>query len=95
MQNHNCVSIDEATKTYYLEGVYDKFTIPEHWKVLKPLLKTTLPENISLARLIDCDSALIALLVEIKRENKALKIHDLPENLEKLLDLYQVKALFL
>lgn len=87
------INVDQATGVYKLQGCFDKFSIPEQWKSLKVLLKDIAPTIIDLKAITECDSALIALLVEIKRQYPSVVIQDIPENIALLLDLYQVKAL--
>ena len=78
---------------YKLQGCFDKFSIPMQWKQFKVLLKDNAPKNFDLSEVTECDSALIALLVEVKRQYPAITITNVPENLLLLLDLYQVKHL--
>ncbi len=87
------IDINKADGSYRLEGCFDKFTIPLQWKALNASLKETPPKLIDLSAIIECDSALIALLVEIKRQYPEVSVVNIPENLSLLLDLYQVKAL--
>lgn len=93
MQKYQCVNIDESNGIYQLQGVFDKFTIPEQWKEIQGLFKLVAPKVIDLAGIESSDSALIALLVEMKRECSVISIINAPENLVQLLDLYQVKTL--
>ncbi len=93
MQKYQCVNIDESNGIYQLQGVFDKFTIPEQWKEIQGLFKSVTPKVIDLAGIESSDSALIALLVEMKREYSVISIINAPENLVQLLDLYQVKTL--
>lgn len=93
MQKYQCVNIDESNGIYQLQGVFDKFTIPQQWKEIQGLFKTVAPKVIDLAGIESSDSALIALLVEMKRECSVISIINAPENLVQLLDLYQVKTL--
>ena len=93
MQKYQCVNIDEGNGIYQLQGVFDKFTIPQQWKEIQELFKSVAPKVIDLADVESSDSALIALLVEIKREYSVISIINAPENLVQLLDLYQVKTL--
>ena len=77
----------------YFQGCFDKFTIPALWKKLQPELQATPANTVNLSEVDECDSALIALLVEIKKQQQDVKITVIPENLMQLLDLYQVKTL--
>ncbi len=78
---------------YYLQGCFDKFTIPAIWSELQSSLLRTAAVEVDLSQVEECDSALIALLVEIKKQQYSVKIIDIPDNLVQLLDLYQVKTL--
>lgn len=89
----NFVDVDQVTGTYLLRGCFDKFTIPKQWQEIAPLFNKTKPIVIDLSAIIECDSALIALLVEVKRKYPEISIVNVPENLTLLLDLYQVKQL--
>ncbi|WP_051396245.1 STAS domain-containing protein [Ignatzschineria larvae DSM 13226] len=82
-----------SDKVCYFQGCFDKFTIPNLWKKLQPALQATPANVVNLSEVEECDSALIALLVEIKKQQYDLNITAIPENLEQLLDLYQVKTL--
>ncbi len=84
----------EEASIYQLKGCFDKFTIPEKWKQLKGQWESNPPSVIDLSGVEECDSALIALLVEAKRLSPNLAIDSIPENLVQLLELYQVKDLF-
>ncbi len=79
--------------TYQFQGCFDKFTIPEFWKRLQLSLTTEPLQSVDLSGITECDSALIALLVELKKLENQLVIINMPENLLQLLDLYQVKDL--
>ena len=87
------LNIDKTSGIYELIGCFDKFTIPSQWKEIKSSLKVSEPKVVDLSRVGNCDSALIALLVEIKRDYPKIGIKAAPENLILLLDLYQVKQL--
>lgn len=94
MQKYDYLNIDATTGLYQLQGCFDKFSIPRQWKVIEMLFKETAPVVVDLKSVSECDSALIALLVEVKRLYADISIINVPENLEQLLDLYQVKTLF-
>ena len=87
------VEVYQENLTYRLTGCFDKFTIPEKWDDLKKKWQLSPPEVINLSGVEECDSALIALLVEAKRISPNLTIDSIPDNLVKLLELYQVKDL--
>lgn len=93
MQKYECLSIDAATGAYLFAGGFDKFSIPKQWIVIESAFKEVTPVVIDLKAVTECDSALIALLVEIKRQYADITITNVPENLMLLLDLYQVKTL--
>lgn len=93
MQKSDYLNIDGATGTYQLHGVFDKFSIPAQWKVMDASFKEIVPLIIDLKSVVECDSALIALLVEVKRQYSDISIINVPDNLLQLLDLYQVKTL--
>ncbi len=93
MQKNHYLNIDVSTGTYQLQDAFDKFTIPQQWQVIKEAFKEVQPVVIDLKNISECDSALIALLVEIKRLYADISIANAPDNLVQLLDLYQVKTL--
>lgn len=93
MQKHEYLNIDAESGVYQLVGCFDKFTIPQQWKVIETAFKEIAPVVVDLKNVSECDSALIALLVEIKRQYADISITDAPENLLQLLALYQVKTL--
>lgn len=93
MQYSDYLNIDVEAGIYQLEGCFDKFSIPRQWKVVEGAFKDIAPVVIDLKAVSECDSALIALLVEVKRRYSEISIINAPENLVQLLDLYQVKTL--
>lgn len=93
MQKEDYLNIDVDTGAYQLQGCFDKFSIPHQWKVIESSFKEIAPVVIDLKGVLECDSALIALLVEVKRRYLDIEIINAPENLVQLLDLYQVKTL--
>lgn len=93
MESSHYLSIDISTGSYQLKGVFDKFTIPQQWMMIKESFKEVPPKIIDLKDISECDSALIALLVEIKRLYVDITIINAPDNLVQLLELYQVKTL--
>lgn len=88
------IEVMNEGQRYRFKGCFDKFTIPDEWVRLKREWETNPPKIIDLAEVEECDSALIALLVEAKRFSSDLTIDSIPENLVQLLELYQVKELF-
>ncbi|MHC5225938.1 STAS domain-containing protein [Ignatzschineria sp. LJL83] len=85
--------VDSVEAVYQLQGCYDKFTIPEQWKQIQLAFKEVSPAVVDLSQVIECDSAIIALLVEIKKKFPEVEVSNAPDNLVQLLDLYQVKTL--
>ncbi len=93
MEKIDYLNIDASIAAYQLQGVFDKFTIPKQWGMIKEACQDLPPKIIDLKDILECDSALIALLVEIKRLYADVSIINAPDNLVQLLDLYQVKTL--
>lgn len=87
------MDVTQESGVYRLQGCFDKFSIPQQWKQFQVLMKESSPKTFDLSEVTECDSALIALLVEVKRQYPAITITNVPENLSLLLDLYQVKHL--
>lgn len=93
MNKYDYFVVDSVEGVYQLQGCYDKFTIPEQWKQIKVNFQETPPAVVDLSQVTECDSAIIALLVEIKKQFLDVEITNAPDNLVQLLDLYQVKTL--
>ena len=86
MQKYEYLTIDAATGTYQFVGCFDKFSIPRQWKVIEASFKETTPVIVDLKNVSECDSALIALLVEVKRQYTKVSIIHAPDNLVQLLE---------
>lgn len=95
MNRCNIFVVDSVEGVYQLQGSYDKFTIPEQWKQMQSSFQEIAPLRVDLSNVTECDSAIIALLVEIKKKFSGVDIVNPPNNLVQLLDLYQVKTLLL
>lgn len=88
-----CIALNEQG-AYQLIGDFDKFTIPMHDKVIQGLFRKNQPTLLSLEGISNCDSALVALLISYKHDYPALELNNLPEQLVKLLSLYNVEDWF-
>ncbi len=93
MRQYEYLDVDMEAGAYQLVGCFDKFTIPNQWKVIEATFKEIPPVVVDLKNVSECDSALIALLVEVKRQYANISIINAPDNLIQLLELYQVKTL--
>ncbi|GAA5096752.1 STAS domain-containing protein [Wohlfahrtiimonas larvae] len=88
-----CIAL-ESPNQYQLRGDFDKFTIPENDKVIRALFKSNAPSILYLNTISSCDSALVALLISYKRDYPELELSNPPEQLKKLLSLYNVEDWF-
>lgn len=79
---------------YQLIGEFNKFTIPEHDRVIRAAFKNEAPSLLSLNAVSRCDSAFVALLISYKHDYPSLALDAIPEQLNKLLTLYNVAKWF-
>lgn len=80
---------------YKLIGEYNKFSIPKKTEVLTELFRESPPIRLDLSAVVGVDSALLALLVELKRAYPTIEFTHINDTLHQLLELYQVKDLLL
>lgn len=92
MEN-SCVSLSD-TGLYRLNGEFTKFTIPSNDKAIQALFKKELPLILDLSDVASCDSALVALLISYKHRYPDIQLSGIPEQLSKLLSLYNIKDWF-
>lgn len=88
-----CVALNE-TGSYKLIGEFNKFTIPAHDKIIQALFKKELLIILDLREISSCDSALVALLISYKKNHPDIQLDNIPDQLLKLLSLYNVEDWF-
>ncbi|MGL4673500.1 MAG: STAS domain-containing protein [Wohlfahrtiimonas sp.] len=88
-----CTALSEQG-SYRLNGDFNKFTIPENDQLIRALFKANAPLSLQLDGISSCDSALVALLISYKRDYPNLELTNPPEQLKKLLSLYNVEDWF-
>lgn len=88
-----CVELTQKG-SYGLNGDFNKFTIPKNDQSIQRLFKENAPVLLDLEKITSCDSALVALLISYKHDYPDIQLSNIPEQLGKLLSLYNVKDWF-
>ena len=79
---------------YALSGVFTKETIPALERDIAPKFLHDAPVMLDLSGIDDCDSALVALLIEWKRDYPEIQLEAATDRLMRLLHMYQVESYF-
>lgn len=90
--SEHCVANGQGR--YALSGVFTKETIPALERDIAPKFSQEAPVTLDLSGIDDCDSALVALLIEWKRDYPEIQLESATDRLMRLLHMYQVESYF-
>lgn len=90
----NCCTPLNDLGEYQLNGEFTKFTIPDYASIIDKFFKERIPLVLDLNNITLCDSALVALLISFKHDYPTIQFVNAPDQLVKLLTLYNVKEWF-